>query len=939
MKYKFVIFFLLIQFYSYTQTGPGGIGTIDGSSNMKLWLDANHSVYKDSGNTPAINNDGIMQWNDLSGNNNHAILIDSNNKPEYQESSINGNSSLFFNNNDVMISNFIPATGSNPRTLVCVASNLENNPDKSHRHLLHYGNYQYKRAYGIAYKTPLSAEYTSEGIGNHYWASGISSDITFSNDPMLFLTRYNGATDFVEINGKIEASKTINLDSGTHRNLLIGSRVSYFLNTITETLIGNMGEIIVFDNDLSLSKRIILSNYLSGKYGFPLTEHDYYTMDNDEKGNIDYHIIGIGKASDGTEHLNSIGTGIIQINNPSDLDNDEFIFIGVNNKENNNLQFQLSNFGYSERLNRIWAVNKHNDLGSIDLIINLNDTTIPSVDLTCERFKLVTSNTIDFQQKNSYDLEPIPNTNSYKVSNIDFNDAEYFSLEVSRYIGWNGYAFENGLGIQEIPTMADYCMKMIIDSSNPNSYTAILPESANVKSLEIKTNNTLVIPDGKILYVEDEIILNGDIRLIGDAQLIQKHSGETKVSGNGKLYRERIYDQNSKYTLKYLSSPVFNANFMHTVKDILFVGGDYSLTNYGGYQGVTANSTHDPYTYVSGFDDASVTPLLLSDYWFWKFINGNSYDNWQFIRDLNINVNRGEGFSIKGTGRSEKFTFIGTPNDGIITSHIDTGNESLLGNPYPSALDSNKFITDNLNSISGTLYLWDQSAATGHSLNSYEGGYASINLLTSVKAVHIVSGNSLNNAKTPSRYLPVCQGFFVESSTSGGEITFNNQQRIHKIENNNESIFLRKDVGLLKLNFGYELDNNQYFQREIAIGMSDDFTSNFDKGYDSKVFDSRETDISLVNNNSKEDLVIIAESSDTERIQLKIKTDESRFLELNISEKENFNYNIYLYDNQENKTYRISSSKIDFFVEKGEYSNRFEILINSTEKESNFLIN
>ena len=35
---------------------------------------------------------------------------------------------------------------------------------------------------------------------------------------------------------------------------------------------------------------------------------------------------------------------------------------------------------------------------------------------------------------------------------------------------------------------------------------------------------------------------------------------------------------------------------------------------------------------------------------------------------------------------------------------------TLIGNPYPSAIDAHKFIDDNAGVIEGTLYLWQQWA-------------------------------------------------------------------------------------------------------------------------------------------------------------------------------------------------------------------------------------
>ena len=55
---------------------------------------------------------------------------------------------------------------------------------------------------------------------------------------------------------------------------------------------------------------------------------------------------------------------------------------------------------------------------------------------------------------------------------------------------------------------------------------------------------------------------------------------------------------------------------------------------------------------------------------------------------------------------------------------MDTDDFSLVGNPYPSALDLKAVMEDveNRNNIDGEIYFWD-SASTTHILEEYVGGY------------------------------------------------------------------------------------------------------------------------------------------------------------------------------------------------------------------------
>ena len=45
--------------------------------------------------------------------------------------------------------------------------------------------------------------------------------------------------------------------------------------------------------------------------------------------------------------------------------------------------------------------------------------------------------------------------------------------------------------------------------------------------------------------------------------------------------------------------------------------------------------------------------------------------------------------------------FKGKPNNGDFTLPITPGYDRLIGNPYPSAMDAEEFIKDNLSTIDG----------------------------------------------------------------------------------------------------------------------------------------------------------------------------------------------------------------------------------------------
>ena len=107
-------------------------------------------------------------------------------------------------------------------------------------------------------------------------------------------------------------------------------------------------------------------------------------------------------------------------------------------------------------------------------------------------------------------------------------------------------------------------------------------------------------------------------------------------------------------------------------------------------------------------------------------------------------IPQSDGFIVKGPGQSQNYTFVGTPKDGLIQTTVGTDQSYLLGNPYPSTMSATRFIEDNLNAITGTLYFWEQhesangeSNAAGHYTSGYVGGYSIRNLLWQLLLINL----------------------------------------------------------------------------------------------------------------------------------------------------------------------------------------------------------
>ncbi len=160
-------------------------------------------------------------------------------------------------------------------------------------------------------------------------------------------------------------------------------------------------------------------------------------------------------------------------------------------------------------------------------------------------------------------------------------------------------------------------------------------------------------------------------------------------------------------------------------------------------------------------------------------------------------------------------TISGSLNTGNKTVTISgtNGDYTLIGNPYPSPVNSSSFINGANNpNFNGTIYFFDQS--TAYDANDY--------------ASYNGTGTARSNGggTTPGDYLAVGQGFFVESNASGTTVSFNQSWRTAQ----NPHFFVPDPVPVQRFRFSVTNPDNQY--NEILIGFLGPATAGKDHMYD-----------------------------------------------------------------------------------------------------------
>lgn len=489
----------------------------------------------------------------------------------------------------------------------------------------------------------------------------------------------------------------------------------------------------------------------------------------------------------------------------------------------------------------------------------------------------------------------------------------------------------------------------------------------------VDSGNEFSITADKGLYNSFYVKLDGKIDLDGESQLIQTENSVLDVTSSGVLERDQ-QGTRDLFTYNYWSSPVgiSNAttnNNSYTVPDVLL-------------DGTTASSPISINFLTSGYNgNNSSSPISIADYWIWKYSNrlSDTYSEWQHVRSTGTLL-AGEGFTMKGVQNTsgnitlqQNYVFNGKPNNGDITLTISSGNDYLIGNPYPSALDANEFIYDNIqdgagrasaNIINGALYFWDHFASSTHVLANYEGGYATYTLMGGAPAISNdtrIAATGQVGTKIPGRYVPISQGFFVSaildpdladdgltSPVVGGTVTFKNSQRAFITEASGSSLFVKQGSSKLKKGdlksdnvdnrqkIRLMLDSPKGYHRQLLAGVDENATNAFDIGYDAPLIETNEEDMFWVVKNKNFVIQAVDNFGSTQKLPLGVKTNKVGITRIKIETLENIedNLEIYLYDKELDLYHDLKENAYEVYLQPGEHLTRFEVAFKNSEEQS-----
>ncbi len=472
----------------------------------------------------------------------------------------------------------------------------------------------------------------------------------------------------------------------------------------------------------------------------------------------------------------------------------------------------------------------------------------------------------------------------------------------------------------------------------------------------------LTIEPSHPIRITHYLLLDGNMDLQEESQLLQDHGSILANSSKGWAEIDQ-QGRMSSFNYNYWTSPVSNQGTDNNSGFML---------NQVLRDGSNANMDNPPLVnFKDGYfvaDGAKTSPITISNDWIWDFRGGDAdiYGDWLHLGSDTKEI-VGAGYSMKGTtgaaglGDTQNYVFRGKPNNGNIPTdelYINSGQNYLVGNPYPSAIDANEFIKNNIQNeevFNGAIYFWDHFGGQTHILAEYIGGYATYSLASNTGVPAIATDERINATGgisdiVPKRYIPVAQGFFINSydennpNKYGGTIKFNNNQRIYATENGGSSIFLSPEKTSktkssatederAKIRLKY--NSPKGYHRQILVTADPETSNNFDLGYDAPLIEDNLEDMYWLIKGYPYVIQAVENFDEDQVLPLAIKLKEKGEFSIQIDSTENWTAKkpIYLKDKMLDSIHDISKEAYKTSSEAGEINDRFELVFYKPDPE------
>ena len=369
---------------------------------------------------------------------------------------------------------------------------------------------------------------------------------------------------------------------------------------------------------------------------------------------------------------------------------------------------------------------------------------------------------------------------------------------------WNGSAWSGSTTGAAAPTLD----KHIVFTGN---YTAA--NDIEGCSCQVNAGANVTIQTNRYMKIMNQVVVNhsGSLTFENNASLIQI-TDVPAIPNSGNITYKRTTTPILKTDYVYWSSPVSGFT----------LGGIQTGTLYYSY--------NEP---ANSWAGAGTSTVMAS---------GIGY------------IVRGGGTGFDSGTSTISASFIGPPNNGVVSaSSTGAGKTSLLGNPYPSALDADAFLLANNSVLEGTLYFWTHNTAIqladgeNTSFGSGKFAYTSDDYATyNFTGGTGTGGQSVSGAsQIPDGQIASGVGFFADGAGSGGTVIFNNSMRLKNNTVLSNSQFFKpasgsktaKTTAVEKNRLWLNLTNAEGAFKQTLLGYITGATNKYDRGYDGVSYD------------------------------------------------------------------------------------------------------
>ena len=359
---------------------------------------------------------------------------------------------------------------------------------------------------------------------------------------------------------------------------------------------------------------------------------------------------------------------------------------------------------------------------------------------------------------------------------------------------------------------------------------------------------------------------------------------------------------------------------------------------------------------LAGVGGIAYSSLALTGSIFYSYLVTSTTEGWK-SESASTPMVAGQGYGIRGPGAIATtlvgflgVSFTGVPNNGNYSIPIAKTNASyLLGNPYPSAIDADAFLTDNSAVLDGTLYFWTHNSVIQDRNNiiSTAGTGAYAYTSDDYAAYNKTGGTAsalsdpLNPVgKIPTGKIAAGQGFFATSSVASGNIVFNNAMRlISNAPINNTQFFKTKNPNkkttniIEKHRIWLNMTNKEGAFKQTLVGYVTDATNDYDGRFDGESLDGNDF-IDFYSINEDKNLVIQGRAlpfDEKDEVPLGYKTTIEGDFTINIDETDGLlaNQEVFLEDKLTNKTVNLKQGNYTFSTAAGTFDDRFVLKYSS----------